>query len=65
MQGFCFGSWERPHEYVVSSMDHGRPMNVGIGVLAVSAQRFLQRMGIARFSIFDPAGRMLDALRPG
>mgnify|MGYP000497039991 CR=1 FL=1 len=38
-----------------------KPKIGAVGVLGVSLQHFLQRTGIARFAIFDPAGRKLAA----
>jgi hypothetical protein len=62
-QGFRIGEISCPAAYFeeASSIDFKRSMKYGIGVLGVSVQHFLQRLGIARFAIFDPKGRRLGA----
>ncbi|HKE13139.1 MAG TPA: glycosyltransferase family 2 protein [Myxococcota bacterium] len=42
-----------------SSINFRRSVTYGFGVLGVSLQYFLQRRGLARYSIFDPQGRRL------
>ncbi len=42
-----------------SSIDFRRSVRYGLGVLAVSLQAFLQRLGLVSFRIFDPNGRRL------
>ena len=61
-QGFRIGEISCPAAYFeeASSIDFSRSLKYGIGVLGVSVQHFLQRMGVARFSIFDPAGRKVE-----
>jgi glycosyltransferase involved in cell wall biosynthesis len=61
--GFEIGEVSCPAAYFeeASSIGFRRSVRYGLGVLAVSVQAFLQRKGIARFRIFDPAGRRLDA----
>ena len=60
--GFRIGEISCPAAYFeeASSIDFRRSLRYGIGVLGVSVQHFLQRMGLAKFSIFDPAGRKVD-----
>ena len=62
-QGFRIGEISCPAAYFkeASSIDFRQSLKYGIGVLGVSVQLFLQRLGIARFSIFDPGGKKIDA----
>jgi len=43
-----------------SSINFRRSIRYGMGVLATSLKFRIQRMGLARFRIFNPAGRRLD-----
>lgn len=47
-----------------SSINFRRSVKYGFGVLRTSAQFRLQRFGVGRFAIFDPAGRKLADLAP-
>jgi glycosyltransferase involved in cell wall biosynthesis len=60
--GFEFGEVSCPTAYFeeASSINFRRSVRYGLGVLAVALQYRLQRWGLARFPIFDPAGRKLD-----
>jgi glycosyltransferase involved in cell wall biosynthesis len=60
--GFEIGEVSCPAAYFeeASSIGFRRSVRYGLGVLRVSVQAFLHRKGIARFRIFDPAGRRLD-----
>ncbi|HEB91147.1 MAG TPA: glycosyltransferase family 2 protein [Deltaproteobacteria bacterium] len=60
-QGFRIGEISCPAAYFeeASSINFSRSFKYGLGVLGVSVQLFLQRLGIARFPIFDPDGRRL------
>ena len=62
-QGFRIGEISCPAAYFqeASSIDFRRSLKYGVGVLGVSVQLLLQRLGIARFSIFDPEGKKIDA----
>ena len=62
-QGFRIGEISCPAAYFkdASSIDFKRSLKYGIGVLGVSVQLLLQRLGVARFAIFDPGGRKLEA----
>lgn len=62
-QGFRIGEISCPAAYFeeASSIDFRRSLKYGFGVLGVSAQLLLQRSGLARFSIFDPEGRKIEA----
>lgn len=61
-QGFRIGEISCPAAYFkeASSIDFRRSLQYGIGVLGVSVQLLFQRMGVARFSIFDPAGKRIE-----
>ena len=63
-QGFRIGEISCPAAYFeeASSIDFKRSTKYGLGVLGVSVQHFLQRMGIARFAIFDARGRRLGGV---
>lgn len=66
-QGFEIGEISCPTAYFeeASSIDFGRSVTYGIGVLETSVQLFLQRRGLASYPIFDPNGRRLpDADAP-
>jgi hypothetical protein len=60
-QGFRIGEISFPAAYFeeASSIDFSRSLRYGIGVLGVSVQHFLQRMGWMQFSIFDPNGQRI------
>ncbi len=62
-QGFRIGEISCPAAYFkeASSIDFRRSLKYGVGVLGVSVQLFLQRLGMARFAIFDPEGKKIDA----
>ena len=64
--GFEIGEISCPAAYFeeASSIGFGRAVTYGVGVLGVSMQHFLQRAGLARFGIFDAAGRRLGAPGP-
>jgi glycosyltransferase involved in cell wall biosynthesis len=66
-QGFRIGEISCPAAYFeeASSINFSRSVKYGLGVLGVSVQLLLQRLGIARYSIFDPKGRKLDAALDG
>jgi glycosyltransferase involved in cell wall biosynthesis len=59
---FQIGEVSCPAAYFdeASSINFGRSVKYGLGVLWVSLQLFLQRKGFASFRIFDPDGRKLD-----
>ena len=60
--GFKIGEVSCPAAYFedASSINFGRSVKYGLGVLGVSVQFFLQRRKLASFAIFDPKGRRLD-----
>jgi glycosyltransferase involved in cell wall biosynthesis len=60
--GFKIGEVSCPAAYFeeASSINFGRSVKYGLGVLGVSVQLFLQRKKLASFAIFDPKGRRLD-----
>jgi len=62
LAGFEIGEVSCPAAYFeeASSINFRRSVRYGLGVLRVSCQGFLQRHRLARFQIFDPAGRRLD-----
>ncbi|MAG34414.1 MAG: glycosyl transferase family 2 [Deltaproteobacteria bacterium] len=64
-QGFEIGEISCPAAYFeeASSINFPRSLRYGVGVLGVSVALFLQRIGAARFAIFDPEGRKLDLTR--
>jgi glycosyltransferase involved in cell wall biosynthesis len=59
--GFKIGEVSCPAAYFeeASSINFGRSVKYGLGVLGVSVQLFLQRKGLASFKIFDPNGKRL------
>ena len=59
--GFRIGEISCPTKYFTdaSSINFRRSVQYGFGVLKVACQFRLQRMGLARFRIFDPNGRKL------
>jgi glycosyltransferase involved in cell wall biosynthesis len=61
--GFEFGEVSCPTAYFeeASSINFQRSVRYGLGVLGVAVQFFLQRHGLARFSIFDENGRRLPS----
>ncbi len=68
LAGFEIGEVSCPAAYFpeASSIDLRRSIRYGFGVLLTSWQAFAQRMGLARYPIFDPGGRRLDPGRePG
>ena len=64
--GFAFGEVSCPAAYFdeASSINFRRSVRYGLGVVATAVQFRLQRMGLARFAIFDPGGRKLDPTAP-
>jgi len=60
--GFAFGEVSCPAAYFeeASSINFRRSVRYGVGVLWTSLQFFLQRRGLARFRVFDAAGRRLE-----
>lgn len=61
-QKFRIGEISCPAAYFedASSINFSRSMKYGLGVLGVSVQLFLQRIGKGNFPIFNPDGRKLD-----
>ncbi len=61
-QDFHIGEISCPAAYFedASSINFSRSVKYGLGVLGVSVQLFLQRMGKADFPIFNTDGRKLD-----
>jgi glycosyltransferase involved in cell wall biosynthesis len=61
--GFEVGEVSCPAAYFeeASSINFNRSVTYGLGVLAVSLKFFLHRRGWARFPLFEPGGRLLDA----
>jgi hypothetical protein len=59
--GYRIGELSCPARYEPdsSSINFHRSLIYGLGVLWTSVQFVLQRMGVARFAIFDPNGRRL------
>ncbi len=59
--GFAIGEVSCPAAYFeeASSINFGRSIRYGLGVLGVSVQLFLQRRGWASFRIFDPHGQRI------
>ncbi len=59
--GFRIGEVSCPTRYFAeaSSINFSRSVRYGFGVLRTSAQFVLQRLGLARYRLFDPAGRRL------
>ena len=66
LAGFEVGEVSCPAAYFeeASSINFRRSLKYGLGVLQVSLQAFVQRKGLARVRIFDPAGRRLLAAPP-
>ncbi len=60
-QGFQIGEISCPTAYFkdASSINFSRSVKYGFGVLGVSVQLFLQRLGLHESAIFDPNGRKL------
>ncbi|HTM41715.1 MAG TPA: glycosyltransferase family 2 protein [Terriglobales bacterium] len=60
--GFHIGEVSCPTKYFpeASSINFRRSVKYGLGVLATSLQYGLQKAGVARFRIFNPAGRKLE-----
>jgi glycosyltransferase involved in cell wall biosynthesis len=60
--GFRIGEVSCPTKYFeeASSISFRRSVKYGFGVLATSVAFRLQKMGLAKFKIFDPKGRKLD-----
>jgi len=60
--GFRIGEVSCPTKYFAeaSSISFRRSVKYGFGVLATSLQYRLQKLGIAKFQIFNPKGRRLD-----
>ena len=63
--GFTIGEVSCPAAYFedASSINFQRSLKYGIGVLGTSFQLFLQRKGLAHYSLFDPAGQKLPAAK--
>jgi glycosyltransferase involved in cell wall biosynthesis len=59
--GFRIGEISCPTKYFTeaSSINFRRSLRYGLGVLKVATQYRLQRLGLAKFRIFDPGGRKL------
>jgi len=64
--GFEIGEVSCPAAYFeeASSINFGRSVRYGLGVMWTSLQVFLQRARLAEFAIFDPKGRRLDTSVP-
>ena len=60
--GFRIGEVSCPTKYFeeASSINFRRSVKYGFGVLATSLCYRLQKMGLAKFRIFDPKGRRID-----
>ncbi len=60
--GFRIGEISCPTKYFTeaSSINFRRSLRYGFGVMKVATQYRLQRLGLARFRIFDPAGGKLS-----
>src|SRR5579864_1239621 len=60
--GFHIGEVSCPTKYFpeASSINFRRSVKYGLGVLATSLQYGLQKIGVGRFRIFNPAGRKLE-----
>ena len=60
--GFRIGEVSCPTKYFeeASSISFRRSVKYGFGVLATSLSYRLQKMGLAKFKIFNPKGRKLD-----
>ncbi len=61
-QGFRIGEISCPAAYFkeASSINFSSSLKYGFGVLGVSVQLLLQRLGLANYAIFDPDGRKLE-----
>jgi glycosyltransferase involved in cell wall biosynthesis len=61
--GFRIGEISCPTKYFeeASSINFRRSVRYGLGVLGTSLKFLLHRAGIARFRLFDPAGRKLKS----
>jgi len=61
--GFRIGEVSCPTKYFAeaSSINFRRSVKYGLGVLATTMEFALQRAGLARFQIFSPMGRKLEA----
>ena len=59
--GFRIGEISCPTKYFTeaSSINFRRSLQYGFGVMRVAMQYRLQRLGLAKYRIFDPAGRKL------
>jgi len=64
--GFRIGEVSCPTKYFseASSINFRRSVRYGLGVVKTSGQYVLQRLGLARFRIFDAGGRRLEATPP-
>lgn len=60
--GFRIGEVSCPTKYFAeaSSINFGRSVKYGFGVLATSVKYRLEKMGVARFKLFSTEGRKLD-----
>jgi hypothetical protein len=60
--GFHIGEVSCPTKYFpeASSINFRRSVKYGLGVLATSLQFGLQKAGLGRFRVFNPAGRKLE-----
>lgn len=63
--GFAIGEVSCPAAYFedASSINFQRSLKYGLGVLGTSFQLFLQRKGLAKYSLFDPEGQKLSCAR--
>jgi hypothetical protein len=59
---YLIGEISCPTKYFedASSINFRRSVVYGMGVLVTAVEYRLQRLGVVRFSIFDPKGRKLD-----
>ena len=60
--GYRIGEVSCPTKYFpdASSINFGRAVRYGIGVMVTTLQYALQKAGVAKFQIFSPMGRRLD-----
>ncbi len=60
--GFRIGEVSCPTKYFeeASSINFGRSVTYGLGVVGTTLQFFLQKVGLAKFSIFNEKGRKLE-----